>query len=182
MKMILSVVGVLSVGIRLVACPPDGPCPELDPDPDHNSSDPAFVVTPVINLAELAKKREAFLREVNIGNHRDPRTELGKGEFAAWEELDRTMHGNPSAAYAQAIETWKSNCSQAMKKLVVLRAAQIVRDTEQKEDLSFMSRSLEDLNGERTECVRLARGNGLEKKLATRRLALLESNPGLSTR
>jgi hypothetical protein len=123
----------------------------------------------------LAQKQVAAQPEPEI---KKP-AELIAAEQAHYQAYLSAIKKNPANAFPEALAIWKGNDSADLQRLVIFKALEVVTSTEEDESLQFMLKSLDAPVAQRKECARLGRGNGLEKAIAAKRIALLESNPKL---
>jgi rhodanese-related sulfurtransferase len=79
--------------------------------------------------------------------------------------------------FATALSAWRWSDSVELQRAVIGVARENVRSTEEAERLDWMLQTLDNPEEQWRECERLARGNGLEKVIAQRRVAILELNP-----
>lgn len=156
------------------------PTPEPGPTPKgHKAPDPAFFgVDPAPKASQVMKvagKKMADIPNIDLMNY-------AQLEQASWAEWEKELKANPKEAYELALKIWEANYSKTFQQQVILQARTKVETTDERENLDFMLGCLEDVNIQREACLKLGKGNGLERQLGARRLALLESNPQLAAR
>lgn len=157
-----------NAGAKCYECP-DGTMVESAKD----CPDPAFLAVDMKPHQSLPLRR---VKTINLADKIDTDS-LNAAELAAWQDFERQVQQDPQVSYQAAIEMWSSNYSDSLQRMAIYRARLLVRSTEEIENLSFLLSCLEDSEAQREKCLKLGKGNGLEKKLAARRLSLLASNP-----
>jgi len=153
------------------SCSPS-PSPSPGPTPDNNNPpDPAFINNDPRPSRPL---KVSPLKEVQSAK-------LGGAEQQAWQTVYLQFEKTPAKSLELVQKLWRENRSKEFQRMAILKARPLVRSTDQAADLDFMLACLEDPKGQRQECLVLGRGNGLERDLGAKRLALLEANPQLRT-
>jgi len=89
------------------------------------------------------------------------------------------MEKNPAQSFQLVGEVWRQNRPMEFQKLAIVKARTLVNSTDAAADLDFMLSCLENPTAKREECLKMGRGNGLERDMASKRLAILEANPHL---
>lgn len=89
------------------------------------------------------------------------------------------MEKNPGQSFRLVGEIWKQNRPREFQKLAIVKARTLVNSTDDAADLDFMLACLENPEAQREECLKMGKGNGLERDMASRRLTILEANPHL---
>jgi len=154
-----------------------GICPEPSPTPDKNpptdggtAPDPAFVTNdPRPGSAKIKKSPSRDIKEAGIS----------PADQKAWQEIYAKMEKNPGQSFQVVGEVWNANRPKEFQKLAIVKARSLVHSTDEASDLDFMLACLENPEARREECLKMGKGNGLERDMASRRLAILEANPHL---
>ena len=155
-------------------CPTAAPTGTASPG-GNNSNDPAFIMPNA--AANLARQRVS--QALLAGPAPKAPAELVAAEQARYQAFLEATKAHPAQSYGYALGVWKENASTDLQRLVLFRALEATRFSEESASLQFMLKALEDVPAQRQECLRLGRGNSLEKAIAARRLVLLEGNPHL---
>ena len=161
------------------------PCPTASSAPTDSpnggggtgSNDPAFIMPN--SAASLAQRRGAAT--ALGGAALKPPGELVAAEQARYQGFLEDVKAHPIQSYGYALGVWKENATADLQRLVLMQALERTRSSEESAALQFMLKALGDAPAQRQECLRLGRGNSLEKALGARRLMLLEENPKLQT-
>ena len=144
----------------------------------NGSNDPAFVMKdPASNLA---LKQQQGLASQNNQSLKKPADLIAEDQVRYQAYLD-AVKKNPEDTFAETLAIWKANDSIDLQRLVIFNALQSVKGHEETDVLQFMLKALDAPDEQRKECVRLGRGNSIEKSIAVKRVALLEQNPRLQT-
>jgi len=147
-----------------------------DDDDDDTTNDPAFIMSnKTANIAAI--QQQAILR-ADQQSLKKP-AELVAAEQAHYQAYMDAVKKTPANAFQEAVAVWKRNDSADLQRLVIIKALSLVKSPEQIDALQFMLKALDAPETQRKECARLGRGNSLEKSIAVKQLALLESNPKL---
>jgi len=154
------------------------PTPPPGPTPGPNSApDPAFFgvdKTPKPQQLNAKSKSEAkALPKLDLGSY-------SEAEQAAWVKWEKELKNDPRKGYQLTLEVWEANYTKMFQRQAILQARARVETTDERSNLDFMLGCLEDVKVQRAACLKLGKGNGLERQLGARRLALLESNPQLA--
>ena len=165
---------------RTLAEDPQCGCPKASPgggpdDPNNTHNDAAFLMPDA--AANLARQRVS--QALLAGPAPKTPAELVAAEQARYQAFLEATKAHPGQSYGYALGVWKENASADLQRLVLFRALEATRSSEESAALQFMLKALEDVPGQRQECLRLGRGNSLEKAIAARQLVLLEGNPHL---
>lgn len=145
--------------------PTPGPTP-----PNNNPPDPAFMNNdPQPGNAKLRKSPSRDIKEAGIS----------AADQQAWQEIYVKMEKNPGQSFRLVGEIWKQNRPREFQKLAIVKARTLVNSTDDAADLDFMLACLENPEAQREECLKMGKGNGLERDMASRRLTILEANPHL---
>jgi len=159
------------------ACPSPSPSPGPTPDPPPKGpNDPAFVMADP--MSEAVRKQQMAILKSRVSDVRKSEGVIAK-EQERYKQFVEALKKTPDAAFDETMAIWREGVAPEVQRLVVLKALPMVRSSEQSESLQLMLRALDDVEKERVECARLARGNGLEKSLALKRIKLLDENPSL---
>ena len=154
-------------------CPDSAPSPTPDPGPPTGGGtapDPAFVTNdPSPGSAKIKKAPSHDIKEAVIS----------AADQQAWQEICAKMEKNPGQSFQVVGEVWKQNRPKEFQKLAIVKARTLVRSTDEAADLDFMLACLESPEAQREKCLKMGKGNGLERDMASRRLAILEANPHL---
>jgi len=175
MKTKLVLATVLGVFFGVVAVMGEDPCPTPTPPegptpPQNNPPDPAFMNNdPRPEKVAVRQSPQRTVKEAAI-------TEADR---KAWQELYAKMEKNPGQSFALVEEVWRQNRPKELQRLAIVKARTLVDSTDAASNLDFMLACLEDPEARRSECLKLGRGNGLERDMASRRLVILEANPHL---
>jgi len=96
---------------------------------------------------------------------------------ARYQAYLEAVKKRPADAFAETMAAWRWNDSVDLQRCIISHTSKKVTSTEENETLELMRKALDDPAAQWLECERLERGNSLEKLIASRRMALLESNP-----
>lgn len=163
-------------------CAQDPTCsPSCTPEPTptpapQEAGDPAFLGVDGRPKDSLSKRKAEAKVE---GVAQEAERALVSNEAKEWGEVSARMQAKPEKSYEVVMEIWEGNYSSAYQRMAILHSRQLVRSTEEAENLDFMLACLSNAEEQRAACLKLGTGNGLERQLGARRLALLESNPKL---
>jgi len=147
-----------------------------DDDDDDTSNDPAFIMSN--KTANIAAIQQQAILQANQQSVKKP-AELVAAEQAHYQAYIDAVKKTPVNAFHEAVAIWKRNDSADLQRLVIVNALSLVKSPEEIGVLQFMLKALDAPETQRKECARLGRGNSLEKSIAAKQLALLESNPKL---
>lgn len=156
---------------------------ECDPCPDGSLKvagmecpDPAFLGVDRKPLESLSVRR---VKKANLPDHSEVNS-LHASELSIWEEFEIRLQNDPQSAFQAAMEIWSGNYSDSLQRVAIYQARNLVRSTDEIENLNFMLSCLEDAKAQKAKCLSLGKSNGLERKIGASRLALLTSNPKFS--
>lgn len=175
MKANLFLMTVLGMMLGTLVLMGEDPCASPTPDdgpkpPTNNPPDPAFMNNDP--RPGSAKPRKTSSRDIK-------EAEISAADRQAWQEIYAKMEKNPGQSFQLVGEVWGQNRPKEFQKLVIVKARTLVNSTDDASDLDFMLACLENPEAQREACLKMGKGNGLERDMASRRLAILEANPHL---
>jgi rhodanese-related sulfurtransferase len=130
--------------------------------------------TAVAQIAATGASHEPASSAGKMGTKPGELTGVDQARYQAY--LD-ALKKRPADAYNEVLIVWKWNDSADLQRSVISNAAKKVSSSEESEALELMLKALDDPGAQWQECERLGRGNSLEKLIASKRIAILESNP-----
>jgi len=168
----VTVLGVMLGTLGLMGADPcASPTPDPGPTPpDNNPPDPAFMNSDP--RPRSAKPKKTSSRDVKDAG-------ISAADQQAWQEIYAKMEKNPAQSFQAVGEVWRQNRPKEFQKLAIVKARTLVKSTDEASDLDFMLACLENPEAQREACLKMGKGNGLERDMASRRLAILEANPHL---
>lgn len=173
MKTLLALGLIFSLASGVCAqgpCPSPSPSPSPQPTPkDNGAADPAFMNN---DPRPSQPAKVSPLREIQSAK-------LSDSDQKAWQAVYLQFEKAPAKSFSLVEKIWRENRSQEFQRMAILKARPLVLSTDEASDLDFMLACLDDPSAQRQECLALGKGNGLERDLGAKRLALLEANPQL---
>lgn len=139
--------------------------------PNHTAQDPCFVVSPgVFAMGANKSVRTEANKAAAVSTDADAASRLLK-------VMDQTK--DPARISPVVCEAWRSNVSVDVQRRLLVWGKTSAASTADRQLFDFMLAALDNPVVEREACLKMGRGNGLERKQAADRLAWLLGNPNL---
>jgi hypothetical protein len=142
-----------------------------------SSCDPVFFQTDAMTNVELLLFQQSEVRMVLQLKERGSLIKSAR-EGQLMEEFNQvSVSGDAEKIYREALKVWGSGASADVQRYALLTAIGLVENTREKEVLRFLLKVLDNPNEQRAEVMRLASGNGLQRRKAAQLLGVLQENP-----
>jgi hypothetical protein len=128
--------------------------------------------------AQTLQQKQASLAQAAAPSSNIPApASLNEKEIAILHEATEKIAKAPAQAFEIVLDIWRADHSADLKKGILLQGIQSTHASQEADLMRFMISALENPKAEREKVAQLARGNGLEKGLAAKRLLVLNQNP-----
>jgi hypothetical protein len=155
-------------------CPPKNP---VDCVQKGDACDPVFFQTdPMSNLGMLLFQQSEVQMVLQLKERGSlVRSEVERRLMEGFNQV--SMVGDGEKIYRETLKVWGSGASSDIQRYALLTAIGLMESTREKEVLRFLLKTLDNPDEQKAEVLRLASGNGLQRRKASQLLSVLRENP-----